>query len=163
MNRRAASPAFFWLALVALAALLGVNASPLLAESARSLFKRGQSAEARQDYDAAFTYYQQAAAKAPKDLEFRGALIRIRVTASGLHMTKGRKLFLSGDLPGALAEFLHAAEIDPGNEAAQQEIARVRTAQGEPHQPDHAVASPALLWSQTILLLQPDQGLPRGG
>ncbi len=46
-------------------------------------------------------------------------------------MTKGRKLFESGDQTGALAEFLHAAEIDPGNEAAQQEIARVRAAQGQ--------------------------------
>ena len=33
-------------------------------------------------------------------------------------------------MQGALAEFLHAAEIDPGNEAAQQEIARVRQKQG---------------------------------
>ena len=123
--RRAA----LWLSVVALAGFLAPV--PLRAESARSLFKHGQSAEARQDYDAAFTYYSQAAAKAPKDLEFRTALIRIRVTASGLHMAKGRKLLSAGDQPGALAEFLHAAEIDPGNEAAQQEIARVRAAQGE--------------------------------
>ena len=43
-----------------------------------------------------------------------------------MHMTKGRKLIQAGDEQGALAEFLHAAEIDPGNEAAQQEIARLR-------------------------------------
>ena len=41
-------------------------------------------------------------------------------------MTKGRKLLQAGDEQGALAEFLHAAEIDPGNEAAQQEIAKIR-------------------------------------
>ena len=29
-------------------------------------------------------------------------------------------------MQGALAEFLRASEIDPGNEAAQQEIARMR-------------------------------------
>jgi len=117
--------------LVALAMLLGVASPPLQAESARSLYKRGVAAEARQEYDAAFDFYQQAAAKAPKDLEFRTALFRIRVSASGLHMTKGRKLLLDGDQAGALAEFLHAAEIDPGNEAAAQEIARIRTLQGQ--------------------------------
>ena len=46
-------------------------------------------------------------------------------------MSKGRKLLQAGDQQGALAEFLHAAEIDPGNEAAQQEIARVRLKTGQ--------------------------------
>jgi len=48
-----------------------------------------------------------------------------------MHMTKGRKLLEGGNEQDALAEFLHAAEIDPGNEAAQQEIARVRKKHGE--------------------------------
>ena len=55
----------------------------------------------------------------------------MRVSASSLHLTKGRKLFQAGDEQGALSEFIHAAEIDPGNEAAQQEIARVRAKHGE--------------------------------
>jgi len=46
-------------------------------------------------------------------------------------MSKGRKLLAAGDEQGALAEFLHASEIDPSNEAAQQEIARVRQKHGE--------------------------------
>jgi general secretion pathway protein D len=46
-------------------------------------------------------------------------------------MAKGHKLLDGGDEQGALAEFLHAAEIDPGNEAAQQEIAKVRKRHGE--------------------------------
>ena len=135
MNRRTAElagqragfqNAGFWFALFAVVTLLGTSCIPLQAESARTLFKRGQAAEAREDYEAAFINYQQAAAKAPKDLEYRTALIRIRVSASGLHIMKGRKLFQAGDQTGALAEFLHAAEIDPGNEAATQEINRIR-------------------------------------
>ena len=51
----------------------------LHAESASSLFKRGQSAEAREDYDAAFDNYQKAYAKSPKDLSYRTALYRVRV------------------------------------------------------------------------------------
>jgi len=118
-------------AFYALMAALTLGSVPLHAESANTWFKRGQSAEAKEDYDTAYNDYQKALAKSPKDLRYRTAMYRVRVTASGAHMTKGRKLLQAGDQPGALGEFLHAAEIDPGNEAAQQEIARVRALQGQ--------------------------------
>ncbi len=41
-------------------------------------------------------------------------------------MKKGRKLCETGDEQGALMEFLRASEIDPGDEAALQEIAKIR-------------------------------------
>ena len=119
------------IALFAVLAVVGLSSVSLHAESANSYYKRGESAEAREDYDAALDNYQKAYAQAPKDLRYRTALYRVRVSASSLHLTKGRKLFQAGDEPGALAEFLRAAEIDPGNEAAQQEIARVRAKHGE--------------------------------
>jgi general secretion pathway protein D len=103
----------------------------LHAESAASLFKRGQTAEAREDYDAALDDYQKALAKSPRDLAYRTALYRVRTSASAMHLSKGRKLLLGGDDQAALAEFLHAAEIDPSNESAQQEIAKVRQKTGE--------------------------------
>jgi general secretion pathway protein D len=120
------------LALAFLAAVVGfgISAPPILAESANSDFRQGQAAEAREDYDTAFDLYQKAYKRDPKDARFQIALARIRVTASSVHITKGRKLLQAADLQGALSEFLHAAEIDPGNEAAQQEIARVRQRQG---------------------------------
>ena len=117
-------------ALVLAVASLGVFAVRLYAESANSDFKQAQSAEAREEYDTAFELYQKAYNRDPKDARFKIALARIRTTASSVHVTKGRKLLQSGDAQGALAEFLHAAEIDPGNEAAQQEISRVRQKQG---------------------------------
>jgi general secretion pathway protein D len=126
------SGAAFRIALFALLAVFGLSGVPLhAAESANSFFKRGASAEAREDYDTAYDNYLKANAKAPKDLRYRTSLYRVRVTASSQHMTKGRKLFQAGDEQGALVEFLRAAEIDPGNEAAQQEIAHVRQKQGE--------------------------------
>ncbi len=118
------------LALLAAVAGFGVPAARLHAESANSDFKQGQAAEAREDYDTAFEFYQKAHTRDPKDARFKIALARIRVTASSAHITNGRKLLQSGDVQGALSEFLHAAEIDPGNEAAQQEIASVRQRQG---------------------------------
>jgi general secretion pathway protein D len=119
-----------WMALVAVMAVLGLSSLSLYAESAASLFKRGASAEARDDYDTAFNYYQKAYAAAPKDLRYKAAFYRIRITASAEHVTKGRKLVATGDDQGALVELLRATEIDGGNEAAQQEIARIRQRQG---------------------------------
>jgi general secretion pathway protein D len=135
MNRRAIAPAsfraVFWIALFAILAVFGLSSVSLRAQSASSYFKRGESAEAREDYDAAYENFQKAYAKAPKDLTYRTALYRVRVSASGLHLTNGRKLLAAGKEQEAIAEFLHAAEIDPGNEAAQQEIARARQKHGE--------------------------------
>ena len=115
----------------ALLALCGLSSLQLHAQSTASLFKRGEAAEARQDYDAAFDLYSKASAKDGKDLRVRTALARVRVTDSAFHVTKGRKLAQGGDQQAALSEFLRAAEIDPGNEAAQQEIARIRQKSGE--------------------------------
>ena len=134
MNRvglPAASRTTFWIALYTILAISSLCSASLHAQSANTLYKLGQAAETREDYDTAFDSYQKAYAKAPKDLRFRTALARVRLWASSTHLTKGRKMLQAGDQQGALAEFLHAAEIDPGNEAAQQEIAHVRDLQGE--------------------------------
>ncbi len=120
-----------WMAILSIGALLVLAGVPLGAESAAGFFKHAQSAEARQDYDAAFDNYQKAYAKAPKNLQYRSALYRIRGTASATHVTKGRKLQEAGKDQEAIAEFLRAAEIDPGNEAAQQAIAQMRKKNGE--------------------------------
>jgi general secretion pathway protein D len=126
-----ASRTAFWIALFAVVAVFGLSSVMLRAESANTFFKRGQNAEAKEDYDGAFDNYQKACAKVPKDLAFRAALYRVRVATSALHVTKGRKLLDAGDEQGALSEFLRAAEIDPSNEAAQQAIAIVRKKHGE--------------------------------
>ena len=103
------------------------------------MFKHGEAAEARKDYDTAVDMYQKAIEKSPNDLTYKTALYRVQVTASSVHMVKGRKLLMGGDDQGALVEFLHASEIDPGNEAAQQEIARLRRKSGE--MPAHSETS----------------------
>ena len=45
---------------------------------------------------------------------------------AALHMKNGRRLLATGDEQGALMEFIRASEIDPSDQAAQQEIAKVR-------------------------------------
>jgi general secretion pathway protein D len=129
--RPAAGGSALWVALLAAACLLGPAIAPLRAESANAIYKHGQAAEAHEDYDTALDLYQKALAKSPGDPLYKTALYRVRVSASAAHMGKGRKLLEGGDNQGALAEFLHANEADPGNEAATQEIAKLRKAQGD--------------------------------
>jgi general secretion pathway protein D len=95
-------------------------------ESAKKLFARGQALEAREDYDGAYDCFKRAYAKAPEDLRMRASYYRLRQTASSTHVTEGRKLAAKGDTDGAMAQFLRAAEIDPGNEAAIQEVSKIR-------------------------------------
>jgi len=129
--RSAFSGATRWIALFAVLVVVGLSSAELRAQSASSFFKRGETAEAKEDYDAAFDNYQKAYNKAPKDLRYRASFYRVRSTAASVHVTKGQKLLEAGNEQGALAEFLHATEIDPSNEAALQDIARVRQKHGE--------------------------------
>jgi general secretion pathway protein D len=109
--------------------LLGgaVSIPAFATESARKLFQDGQKAEAREDYDTAYEAYREAHVNAPNDLNMREAFYRLRQTASSVHVTQGRKMMDRGDLTGAVAQFLRATAIDPGNEAAFQEIALLRS------------------------------------
>jgi general secretion pathway protein D len=112
-----------------LSILLAVGNFPLpavAAESAHKLFAQGQTAEAKEDYDAAYEAYRKAYAKAPNDLRMRTAYYRLRQIASSTHVTQGRRLLQAGDENGALVQFMRATEIDPGNEAALQEAAKIR-------------------------------------
>jgi general secretion pathway protein D len=124
-----------WLA--AVLAVVCLSSARLHAESANSDYKHGENAEALQDYDTAYLDYQKAFSRNPKDLRFRVAVDRMRLTDATMHVTNGRKLLQSGDTQGALEEFLHATEIDPGDEAAGQEIANIRQMEGaaQPAQP----------------------------
>lgn len=110
------------------------------AESAGSAYKHGQSAEAREDYDAAYEYYKKATVQDPKDSRYKVALNTVRSTAAANHVSRGRKLVLAGDKQSAMAEFLRATEIDPSNEAARQEITKLRALDGEA-----AIATDAVL------------------
>ena len=92
------------------------------AQSASNWNKRGQDAEVREDYDTAYEDYKHAHDKSPKDLRYRTHLERMRFLAAVQHIDRGRVLRQSGDYAGAITQFVRAAEIDPSNQAAQQEI-----------------------------------------
>ena len=105
------------LALVVLALIL-----PAAADQAKSLYKKGVEAEARQNYEAAYDDYKQAYDLKPGELRYRAAFERLRFLAGASHVHRGQLLREAGKLPEALAEFQKAAEIDPSSPIAQQEI-----------------------------------------
>jgi general secretion pathway protein D len=101
--------------------------APLLAQSPVDLFKKGQDLEARQDYEGAYSAYQEAWRQKPKDLKYRTAAMRLRFLAGAAHVHRGQQLRDAGKLQDALAEFQKAAAIDPGSFIASQEIQRTQT------------------------------------
>lgn len=108
--------------------MIGADSSHLQAsETARSFFKQGQAAEARQDYDAAFNDYRKAMFDEPGDLRYKAACERIRPLASAQHVDRGNEWKQNGKVTAALTEYLRATAIDPSNSAAEQAIASLQT------------------------------------
>ncbi|HEV2709031.1 MAG TPA: cohesin domain-containing protein [Edaphobacter sp.] len=135
-------PAFALQAYLLLFLLSGLAVfSPASAEaqSAKTWNKRGQKAEVSQDYDTAYEDYRQATLKDPKDLTYKAHFERMRFQAGVSHIDRGRVLRQSGDLSGALNEFLRAHEIDSSNQTAEQEIDRLQ----HPESSANAPAAPA--------------------
>src|SRR6266481_9225033 len=92
------------------------------ADNAKSLYAKGKTAEARQNYEQAYDLYKQAYDQRPQDLTYRSAYERLRFLAGASHVHRGQLLREAGRLEEALAEFQKAADIDPASAIAKQEI-----------------------------------------
>jgi len=95
---------------------------PAIADSAKSLYTKGKTAEQRQNYEQAYDFYKQAYDQKPQDLTYRSAFERLRFLAGASHVHRGQLLREAGRLEEALAEFQKAADIDPSSAIAKQEI-----------------------------------------
>src|SRR6266404_3858301 len=122
------------LLLVVLAILL-----PAAADSARSNYWKGRDAEARQDFEKAYDFYQRAFSLKPKDLRYRTAFEHIKFLASASHVHRGQ-------LDEALAEFQKAVLIDPSSFIAQQEARKTQDMINQAaNPPQQMAATPNLL------------------
>lgn len=140
------SKARLWIVFAGVLAFLCAGSAESIAQSAKSFYKRGQDAEAREDFDGAYQNFQKAYTMSPKNEAYRTAYLRVRFTDAAMHVTKGRQLAASGDEQAALVELLRGAEIDPSNEAAQQEIAKIRAKHSD--QPQVQASSPVSATTQ---------------
>jgi general secretion pathway protein D len=104
--------------------LVAVVTLPAAADKAKDLFKQGEDAEARQNYEAAYDLYKQAYDLKPKDLRYRAAYSRARFEAAAAIVHRGQKLRDEGKLDEAVAEFQKAVSVDPSLFIAQQELRR---------------------------------------
>jgi general secretion pathway protein D len=81
-------------------------------------FRRGETAAAAGDWDAAVAHLTRAVQEAPDKPEYKAALERASYFASRVHSTKARELEEKGDLHAALAEYRRAIEYDGTNRPA---------------------------------------------
>src|SRR5260370_42536575 len=109
-----------------LAIVLVCTAVLSAADSAKTLFKKGVDAEARQDYEAAYTYYKQAYDLKPTELKYRVPFERTRSLAAANKVHRGQKLRDQATLSEALVLFEQAPAIDPRTDLAAQEAPRTR-------------------------------------
>ncbi len=100
--------------------------------------RKGQRAEARQQYEEAYQYFKQAYDLHPDNTEYRSSFERTKFLAASAHVHRGQMLRDQGKLSEALKEFQLAAMIDPSSGIAQQEIKRTQRLIDKAQQPANA-------------------------
>ena len=125
-----------------LLSLVAALTLPALADKAKDLYVKGQDAEARQQYEAAFDLYKQAYNLKPKDLRYRAAYERVRFQAAATIVHQGQKLREDGKLDEAVAAFQKALAIDPSLFIAQQELKRTLKMINDQKNPPPQAAGP---------------------
>jgi general secretion pathway protein D len=129
-----------------LLSLVAVLTLPAIADKAKDLYVKGQDAEARQQYEAAFDFYKQAYNLHPKDLRYRSSFERMRFQAAATVVHRGQKMREEGKLDEAVAEFQKALEIDPSLFIAQQELNRtLKLINDQKNPPPQAAGAPESL------------------
>ncbi|MBZ5686354.1 MAG: type II and III secretion system protein [Acidobacteriia bacterium] len=132
---------FLWLVAVTL---------PAVADKAKDLFAKGQDAQARLQYEAAYDFYKQAYDLKPRDLRYRAAFERARFEAASAIVHRGQKLRAEGKLDEALAEFQKALTVDPSLFIAKQELIRTQKMINDQRNPPPQAAGPPTSLLQKI-------------
>ena len=126
--------------------LVAAIALPALADKAKDFYLKGQEAEARQNYEAAFDFFRQAYDLKPRDLRYRTAFLRTRFEAASAVVHRGQLLRDDGKLEEAVAEFRKALEIDPSLFIAKQELTRtLKMINDQKNPPPQAAGPPSAL------------------
>jgi general secretion pathway protein D len=134
--RRLKRPAVFLL-------LVAVVTLPVIAaDNPKDFYAKGQDAESRQQYEAAYTFFKKAYELRPKDLRYRTAFERARFEAASSIVHTGQTLRDEGKLDDAVAEFQKALEIDPSLFIARQELDRTVKMINDQRSPPPQAAGP---------------------
>ncbi|HEX5430706.1 MAG TPA: secretin N-terminal domain-containing protein, partial [Bryobacteraceae bacterium] len=112
-------------ALVA-AALVCAPALDARTRKGDKLFKQGQAAQDKGDWDTALDFYQRAVDESPRDSDYLIAMRRARFEAGQKHVNQGQKLRSEGKLKEAYGEFQKAIMQDPSSDIAIEELKRTQ-------------------------------------
>jgi general secretion pathway protein D len=126
--------------LLLLVALLLLPA--VAADKAKTLYEKGQDAEARQNYEAAYDFFRQAYDLKPKELRYRSAFERTRFEAAASIVHRGQGLREEGKLQEAVEEFRKALAIDPSLFIAKQELTKTLKMIEDQRNPQPQAAGP---------------------
>jgi len=122
--------------------LLALIALPAFADKAKDFFLKGQDAEARRNYEAAYDLYRQAFDLKPRDLRYKAAFDRTRFEAAASIVHRGQLLRDDGKLEEAVIEFRKALAIDPSLFIAKQELTRTLKMISDKTNPQPQAAGP---------------------
>jgi general secretion pathway protein D len=98
--------------------------APIHSDDAKNAYRRGQRAELKNEYDAAFEAYRQAYSLRAREPKYITAYLRSRAAAASQHVTNGVKLRDNLKYQEALVEFQRASSIDGTSFVAVQEVQR---------------------------------------
>jgi general secretion pathway protein D len=115
---------------------------PAIADKAKTIYEKGEDAEARQNFEGAYEFYKQAYDLKPKDLRYRTSFERMRSKAAQTIVHQGVLLRDQGKLQEALAAFQKAAQIDPSLFSAVQELRRTQQMLNDATNPPPQAAGP---------------------
>jgi general secretion pathway protein D len=84
-------------------------------------YKLGTEAAISKNWDEAIKYYEKAVSENPKSSVYRLALLRAKLAASSVHLTKARELAFQDRKKEALVEYEKALSYDPLNRMIAEE------------------------------------------
>jgi len=126
MTQRTAPRATGPQALAVRAACLAIALATLAGCTSFHAYRKAQIAERSGDWDQAVLLYMDAASQEPGNLSYRAALLRAKISASQQHFEKAKQYLAARVLDRALVELQNAVDLDPTNQYAEVELAKVR-------------------------------------
>lgn len=93
--------------------------------TAMRAYRDAENEESREHWDLAVLGYERALALDPENVRYKMAARRARVRAAQAHLQRGRIHRSAGQLDVARVELEQSLALDPTNDTAQQEYARV--------------------------------------
>ena len=107
-------------------------------------YRQARKAELRKDWDTALVDYEKAGRAQPENAKIIIHEKLVRAQATAAHFKQGERLLKAGRQDEAAAEFQQAVNVDPTNEAAVQELAKVLAAQAAAKQARQTALKQAL-------------------